>query len=46
MTIKIVLVDDQEIVRAGLRLLIQSQPDMQVVGEAWAAVRFWRQISS
>lgn len=34
MTIKIVLVDDQEIVRAGLRLLIQSEPDMQVVGEA------------
>lgn len=34
MTIKIVLVDDQEIVRAGLRLLIQSQPKMQVVGEA------------
>ena len=36
MTIKIVLVDDQEIVRAGLRLLIQSEPDMQVVGEAQA----------
>jgi two-component system response regulator NreC len=34
MTIKIALVDDHEIVRAGLRLLIQAQEDMQIVGEA------------
>jgi len=34
MTIRIVLVDDQEIVRAGLRLLLQSQTDMGIVGEA------------
>jgi two-component system response regulator NreC len=34
MTIKIVLVDDHEIVRAGLRMLIQAQPDMEIVGEA------------
>jgi len=34
MSIKIVLVDDHEIVRAGLRLLIQAQGDMEIVGEA------------
>jgi two-component system response regulator NreC len=34
MTIKIALVDDHEIVRAGLRMLIQAQEDMQIVGEA------------
>lgn len=34
MSIKIILVDDHEIVRAGLRLLIQAQQDMEIVGEA------------
>ena len=32
--IHIVLADDHAILRAGLRLLIDSQPDMKVVGEA------------
>ena len=34
MTIKIILVDDHEIVRAGLRMLLQSQEDIEIVGEA------------
>ncbi len=34
MTIRIVLVDDQEIVRSGLRLILQSEADMEIVGEA------------
>jgi two-component system response regulator NreC len=34
MKIRIVLVDDHEIVRAGLRMLIQAQEDMEIVGEA------------
>ena len=34
MTLKIVLIDDHEVVRAGLRALIDAQDDMQVVGEA------------
>ena len=32
--LRILLADDHEIVREGLRLLINSQPDMRVVGEA------------
>ena len=35
--IKLVLVDDHELVRAGFRLVLQQQPDMQVVGEAGSA---------
>ncbi|HEX9064057.1 MAG TPA: response regulator transcription factor [Streptosporangiaceae bacterium] len=34
MSIKIVLVDDQELVRAGFRMVLDAQPDMTVVGEA------------
>lgn len=32
--IRLVLVDDQELVRAGFRLVLRSQPDLDVVGEA------------
>ena len=34
MNIKILLADDHEIVRYGLRSLIEEQPDMEVVGDA------------
>jgi two-component system response regulator NreC len=34
MTIKIVLVDDHEIVRAGLRMLLGSHTDIEIIGEA------------
>ena len=33
-TIRVVIADDHEIIRQGLKLLIQAAPDMQVVGEA------------
>jgi two-component system response regulator NreC len=33
-TIRLLLADDQEIVRAGLRSLLERQPEMEVVGEA------------
>jgi DNA-binding NarL/FixJ family response regulator len=34
MTIRVVLADDQTLVRAGFRILVDSAPDMSVVGEA------------
>src|SRR5690242_20400801 len=34
MNIKVLLADDHGIVRAGLRLLIESQPEFTIVGEA------------
>jgi DNA-binding NarL/FixJ family response regulator len=43
--IRIVLVDDQELVRTGFRMVLEAQPDMTVVGEAadgLAAVEFSR----
>jgi DNA-binding NarL/FixJ family response regulator len=32
--IRVALADDQALVRTGFRMIVQSQPDMQVVGEA------------
>lgn len=34
MTIRVVLADDQSVVRAGFRLILESEPDLVVVGEA------------
>ncbi|MFI7617518.1 response regulator [Nonomuraea terrae] len=34
MTIRIVLVDDQELIRMGLRMVLESRPEIEVVGEA------------
>ncbi|MHC4630418.1 MAG: response regulator, partial [Planctomycetota bacterium] len=34
MSIRILLTDDHEIVRQGLRSLIEKEPDIEVVGEA------------
>lgn len=34
MTIRVVIVDDQTLVRAGFRMVLGSQPDLEVVGEA------------
>jgi DNA-binding NarL/FixJ family response regulator len=33
-TVRVVLVDDQALFRAGIRMLVASQPDLEVVGEA------------
>ena len=34
MTIRVVMVDDQPLVRAGFRMILSSQPDIEVAGEA------------
>jgi DNA-binding NarL/FixJ family response regulator len=34
MTISVVIADDQRMVRAGLRMVIETEPDMNVIGEA------------
>ncbi|MGH8877962.1 MAG: response regulator [Stackebrandtia sp.] len=34
MTIKVLIADDQELVRTGFRMIVNAQPDMEVVGEA------------
>ncbi|MEV4482467.1 response regulator transcription factor [Micromonospora coxensis] len=34
MTVRVVIVDDQALVRAGFRMVLDSQPDLAVVGEA------------
>ena len=33
-TVRILLADDHAIVREGIRLMLESQPDLEVVGEA------------
>ncbi|MBF5029124.1 MULTISPECIES: response regulator transcription factor [unclassified Micromonospora] len=34
MTVRVMIVDDQMLVRAGFRMVLDSQPDLEVVGEA------------
>ncbi|KRC59440.1 LuxR family transcriptional regulator [Agromyces sp. Root81] len=34
MTVRVLIADDQELVRAGLRVLLDAQPDIEVIAEA------------
>jgi DNA-binding NarL/FixJ family response regulator len=34
MTVRVLVADDQELVRTGLRMILDAQPDIEVVGEA------------
>ena len=47
MTIRVLLADDQSMIRSGLRLILEDQPDITVVGEAIdgvEAIRLARQL--
>ena len=44
--IKVVLIDDHELVRTGFRMILQKQPDVQVCGEAGTAEEGLRLIRS
>ena len=39
MSIRVVIVDDHAILRAGLRRVLEAEPDIEVVGEAPSADR-------
>ena len=39
MTIRILLIDDHSVVRAGLRAVLEAEPDLEVVGEAASGER-------
>jgi DNA-binding NarL/FixJ family response regulator len=44
--LRVFLADDHEVVRAGLKLLISAQPDMEVVGEAGDGETAWREVKA
>ncbi len=49
MTVRVVIVDDQPLVRAGFRMILAAQPDLCVVGEAGdgaEALRLLRQVEA
>jgi DNA-binding NarL/FixJ family response regulator len=45
MTVRILLVDDEPLLRLGFRLVLESQPDMSVVGEAGDGATAVRQVA-
>ncbi|MEU2286936.1 response regulator transcription factor [Streptomyces sp. NPDC013178] len=45
MTVRVVLADDQPLVRSGLRVLIADHPDLEVVGEAATGAEAVRLVS-
>jgi DNA-binding NarL/FixJ family response regulator len=34
MSIRVLLVDDEQVIRAGLRVIVDAEPDLEVVGQA------------
>ena len=46
MRIKLLLVDDHAVVRSGLRMLLDGQADVEIIGEAGTASEAIRQVAS
>ena len=46
MSIRILLVDDQALLRTGFRMILQAQPDLEVVGEAVDGADAVRQVAA
>jgi two-component system response regulator NreC len=44
--IKLVLADDHAVVRSGIRMLLQAQPDMEIVGEAETGAQALEQVKA
>ena len=34
MSVQVLIVDDQALVRAGFRMILEAEPDIEIVGEA------------
>jgi DNA-binding NarL/FixJ family response regulator len=46
MSIRVLLVDDQALLRTGFRMILQAQPDLEVVGEAVDGADAVRQVAA
>jgi DNA-binding NarL/FixJ family response regulator len=40
--IRVLIADDHAVLRAGLRMLLDAEPDIEVVGKRGTAWKFWR----
>ena len=38
MTVRVLIADDQQLIRAGFRMILSTEPDIEVVGEAATGV--------
>lgn len=46
MTLRLVIADDEDLVRSGIRMIVEQHPDMQVVGEATNGIEAVKQVRS